>query len=122
MHGGADKSERRALALSGKGGDTVGTLIELEFLDSSFSSNNLSIRAFRAYPLIEIRQLPVERFEATASQSTVPSPLMQASETERWLLTGEHIVRDVIYSSSLCWRYWRKRFSTNTYRNIVCFA
>ena len=32
------------------------TLIELNFLDSSFSSSNPSIRAFRAYPLIEIRQ------------------------------------------------------------------
>ena len=31
------------------------TLIELKFLDSSFSSSNLSIRAFRTYPLVEIR-------------------------------------------------------------------
>ena len=30
------------------------TLIELKFLNSSFSSSNVSIRAFRAYPLIEI--------------------------------------------------------------------
>ena len=30
------------------------TLIELEFLSSSFSSSSFSIRAFRAYPLSEI--------------------------------------------------------------------
>ena len=39
------------------------------------SSSTFSIRAFRADPLIETRQhLPVECFEATLSQSTVPSP------------------------------------------------
>ena len=32
------------------------TLVELKFFDSSFSSLNPSIRAFRAYPLVEIRQ------------------------------------------------------------------
>ena len=32
------------------------SLIELKFLNSSFSSSNVSIRAFRAYPLTEIRQ------------------------------------------------------------------
>ena len=32
------------------------TLIELKFLNSSFSNSTLSVRAFRAYPLIEIRQ------------------------------------------------------------------
>ena len=32
------------------------TLIEVKFLHSSFSSSNFSIRAFRAYPLVEIRQ------------------------------------------------------------------
>ena len=38
------------------------------------SSSNFSIRTFRAYPRTEIRQFSVEQFEATASQSTVPSP------------------------------------------------
>ena len=32
------------------------TLVELKFLNSSFSSSNFSIRAFRAYPLVEIEQ------------------------------------------------------------------
>ena len=36
-----------------------------------------SIRYFRAYPLIDIRQqLPVEQFEVTVSQSAAPSPLL----------------------------------------------
>ena len=53
------------------------TLIELNFLNSSHSSSNCSIRFVRAYPLVEIRQTaPVEQFEATLSQSTVPSPLL----------------------------------------------
>ena len=33
------------------------TLIELKCLNSSFSNSNFSIRAFRAYPLIETRQM-----------------------------------------------------------------
>ena len=32
------------------------TLIELKFVNSSCSSSNFSIRVFRAYPLVEIRQ------------------------------------------------------------------
>ena len=41
------------------------TLIELNF----------SIRAFRAFFLLKLnKQFPVEQFEATVSQSTVPSP------------------------------------------------
>ena len=71
---------------SGGGDDTVGkTLIELKFLNSSFSSSNFSIRAFRAriskFELFELvlllkldKQLPVERFEAAVPQSAVPSP------------------------------------------------
>ena len=45
-----------------KGGVTEGgmirmeTLIELKFINSSFSSSNFSVRAVRAYPLIEIRR------------------------------------------------------------------
>ena len=50
------------------------SLVELEFINSSFSISNSSIRAFRAYPLVEVRQFPVEQFEATASQSTLPPP------------------------------------------------
>ena len=43
-----DSSEGRMIWLE--------ALIELEFLDSSFLSSNLSIRVCRAYPLSEIRQ------------------------------------------------------------------
>ena len=54
------------------------TLIELKFLNSSFSS---------LFSIIEIRQTaaPVERFEATASQSAVPSapPLSGARKLDR---------------------------------------
>ena len=41
-----------------RGGGTMRleTLIELEFVSSSFSSSNFSIRAFRACPLIESRE------------------------------------------------------------------
>ena len=40
------------------------TLVEIKFINSSFL----------AHPLFEIRQkVPVEQFEATVSQSTVPS-------------------------------------------------
>ena len=41
--------------------DKVGTLTERKFLNSSFSSSDFSIRAFRAYPLVEIRQAIPER-------------------------------------------------------------
>ena len=41
------------------------------------SSSNFSIRAFRACPLIYIKQFPVEQFEATVSQSRVPSHPLQ---------------------------------------------
>ena len=34
----------------------LGTLIGLKFLNSSFSSSDVSIRAFRTCPLAEIRQ------------------------------------------------------------------
>ena len=42
------------------------------------SSSDLSIRAFRAYPLIELidKQFSVERFEPRVSQSTVSSPAL----------------------------------------------
>ena len=48
----------RALGLwSSEGGMMrLETLIELRFLNSSFSRSNFSIRVVRAYPLIEIRQ------------------------------------------------------------------
>ena len=29
-----------------------------------------------------------------------------SSETRRWLLTGERVVRDVICCSNFCWNYW----------------
>ena len=44
-------------ALARKGGMIrLEALVELKLLNWSFSSSNLSIRAFRAYPLIENRQ------------------------------------------------------------------
>ena len=36
------------------------------------------------------KQLPVERFEAAVSQSTVPSPLLGAVRQERDRLAAEH--------------------------------
>ena len=49
------------------------TLIELTFLNSSFSSSNLSIRAFRAFracPLVEIRQTaPCRAIRSKSSDS-----------------------------------------------------
>ena len=61
------------------------TLIELKFLKSSCSSSSFSIRVVRdqnsQFELFELilllklgKQLPVERFGATVSQSTVSSP------------------------------------------------
>ena len=63
------------------------TLIELRLVNSSFSSSNFSIRAFRACHLAEIRQTApcrailgkVERFEAAASQLAAPSPPLSAN-------------------------------------------
>ena len=49
--------------------------VELEFLSSSFSSSNFSIRAFRAYPLVEIRQtVPCRaiRGDGISVKSTLP--------------------------------------------------
>ena len=50
------------------------TLIELKFINSLFSNSDFSIQVVRAHPLIEIRQTIIEQFEATVSQSSVPSP------------------------------------------------
>ena len=57
-----------------KGGMTrLETLIELKFLHSSFSSSNLSIRAFRAYPLAESRQtVPCSAIRGKSSDSRQP--------------------------------------------------
>ena len=65
-------------------------LFEVRFLNSSFSSSNLSILAFRAqisqFELFELilllksgNQFPVQRFEATVSQSTVPSDYFKSN-------------------------------------------
>ena len=57
------------------------TLIEINFFDSSFSSSNSSIRAFRACPLIVIKQtVPCRaiRGNSVAVDSTLP-PLKDAS-------------------------------------------
>ena len=64
------------------------TLAELEFINSSFSSSNLSIRAFRAYPLIELRQtVPRRAIRGKSSDSRqryltqrYPPPLLLALE------------------------------------------
>ena len=53
----------------------LGTLIELKFLNSSFSSSNLSTRAFRACPLVEIgRTVPCRaiRGNSISVNSTLP--------------------------------------------------
>ena len=68
-----------------KGMMRLETITGLKFIISSCSCSNLSIRAFRArisqlelFELILLlkldKQFPVEQFEATVSQSTVPSP------------------------------------------------
>ena len=42
-----------------------------------FSSSNVSIRAVELILLLNLnKQFPIEQFEATVSQSTVPSPLL----------------------------------------------
>ena len=54
----------------GRGDGTVGNLIELKFLNSSFSTSNLSIRAVRARPLIEARQtVPCRAIRGKSSDS-----------------------------------------------------
>ena len=55
----------------GRGDDTVGNLIELKFLNASFSSSGCSNRAFRAYPLVEIRQTaPCRSIRGNSSDSS----------------------------------------------------
>ena len=58
-------------ALSSEGGMMrLETLIELKFLNSSFSSPNVSFRAFRACPLIETRQIvPCRAIRGKSSDS-----------------------------------------------------
>ena len=58
------------LSLSEGGMIRLETLIELRFLNSSFSSSNFSIRAFRACPLFEIRQtFPCRAIRGKSSDS-----------------------------------------------------
>ena len=46
------------------------TLIELKLFNSRFSSSNFSIRVFRAYPLIDIRQtVPCRAIRGRSSDS-----------------------------------------------------
>ena len=62
------------------------TLVELKFLDSSFSSSNCSVRVFRAYPLVEIcQEVPCRAIRGKSSNSRQqylgqqhPPPLLQA--------------------------------------------
>ena len=56
MFGTQDVSQDAIRCSEGGGVKRLETLIDLKFLNSSFSNSNFSIRAFRAYPLIEIRQ------------------------------------------------------------------
>ena len=71
--------------VSGGGMIRLETLIELKFLNSSFSNLNFSMRAFRAFPLIEIRQTvpcrairgkPSDLRQRYLSQQHSPSLLM----------------------------------------------
>ena len=97
---------------SSEGGTTrLETLIELEFLDSSFSSSNCSIRAFRPYPLAELdKRFPVERFEAAVSRSAVPSsplafaasPCPSSITTIITTTTLYSIIVLIIFSIDLC--------------------
>ena len=50
------------------------TLIELKCLNSSFRAQMCKFEFFEMLLLKLEKQLPVEQFEATASQSTLPSP------------------------------------------------
>ena len=57
----------------------LGTLIVLNFLNSSCSSSNFSIRVFRAYPLVELRQTApcrAIRGSSVSVNSALPSPLL----------------------------------------------
>ena len=68
-------------------------LIELKFIDSSFSSSTCSTRVFRAYPLIEIRQaLPCRgvRGRSISVGSTLPPPLVDSLRTG----LGSQVFRD----------------------------
>ena len=69
-------------------------LFELKLLNSSCSSSNFSIRVFRAYPLVETIQISVEQFEATVSQSTVPSlPLRLWNSEHPRVVRGREVDR-----------------------------
>ena len=79
------------------------TIIELKFLNSYFSSSNFSIRAFRLILLLKLdEQLPVEQFEATVSQSTVPCPSLTdvtLAEGHSWCSTfPTHIPASILGS------------------------
>ena len=68
------------------------TLVELESLNSSFSSAKFSILAFRAYPLVELRQnirgKPSDsRQQYLSQQYHTPPPLLFGREQLRSLLT-----------------------------------
>ena len=54
----------------GRGMIRLETLIELKLIDSSCSSSNFSIRAFRAYPLVGIKQIvPCRAIRGKSSDS-----------------------------------------------------
>ena len=93
------------------------TLIELEFLNSSFSSSNSSIRAFRARILLKSsccdwtnsslsrNSRQVERFEAAASQSAVPSPLLGMWPHIIYYVWSIYIFIYLLYSMFIIYSY-----------------
>ena len=70
---------RRRLRMSSEAGMVLlETLIELKLINSSFSSSNFSIRAFRDCPLIEIRQaVPCRAIRGKSSNSRQQYPSQQ---------------------------------------------
>ena len=68
------KSLQRANKSEG-GMKRLETLIELKLFIRAFRAQSYQFELFELILLLKLdRRLPVERFEATASQSTVPSP------------------------------------------------
>ena len=79
--------------LFGRGDDTVGNLIELKFLNSSFEIILL---------LNSDKQFPVEQFEATVSQSTVPSPPLNYSYEEFTRLAETRLAQNSLNYLNIC--------------------
>ena len=92
------------------------TLLELKFLDSSFSSSNISIRAFRAYYLVEIRQTILCR--AFRGNSISVNSILPPS-------LGDQIIREIRVSRKAAyWLQWDPKPETRNPRRklLVCSA